>query len=100
MQQHLCAFEKSQTLAAITLFGYTKILYTLIRMSNTALAVAVPYPGKVTQISHNGQWRFFFLNQAGLMEHFKMESSMFLFWSLSPIGEMPVLQMNHEKGNF
>ena len=58
MHQHLCACYKSQTLAAIPLFGHTKILHTLIEMGSTALAAAVPYGaylGKVTQISYKGQ---------------------------------------------
>ena len=50
MHQHLCTLQNSQTLAAIPLFGHTKILSTLIGMGGTALEAAVPYPGKVTQI--------------------------------------------------
>ena len=30
-------------------------IHTLIGMGSTALVAAVPYPGKVTQISHKGQ---------------------------------------------
>ena len=33
-----------------------KILHTLIGMGSAAFAAAVPYPGKVTRISHEGQW--------------------------------------------
>ena len=35
---------KTQTLAAIPLFGRTKILHILTGMGSTALAAAVPYP--------------------------------------------------------
>ena len=53
IHQHLCTHYKSQTLAATPLFGHTKmlhslILHTLIGMGSTALAAAVPYPGKAT----------------------------------------------------
>ena len=41
--------------AAISLFGHMKILHTPIGMDITALAVAVPYPGKVIQISLRGE---------------------------------------------
>ena len=37
------------------LFGHLKILDMLIGMGSAALAAAVPYPGKVTRISHAGQ---------------------------------------------
>ena len=50
MHQDLCARYKSQTLAAIPLFGHTKILHTLIGMGRAALATAVPYPSKVTEL--------------------------------------------------
>ena len=40
--------KKSQTLAAIPLFGHMKILHTLIGMGSAALAAVVPYPSKVT----------------------------------------------------
>ena len=43
--------KKKRTLAAIPLFGHTKILHTLIGMSSTALAAAVPYSGKGTRFS-------------------------------------------------
>ena len=39
MHQHLCARYKSQTLAAIPLFGTRKYLYTLIGMGSVALVV-------------------------------------------------------------
>ena len=52
----MCARWKSQTLAAVPLFGHTKILHTLIGVGSTALAAVVPYLGKVTQIFHKGQW--------------------------------------------
>ena len=40
---------------AVQLFGHTEILHTLIGMGNTALAAAVPYPGKASWISCMGQ---------------------------------------------
>ena len=46
---------KIPTLAAIALFGHTKILHTLIGMGSAALAAAVPYPGKATRISRKEQ---------------------------------------------
>ena len=51
--QHLCTRYKSQTLAVTPLFGHTKmlhslILHKLIGMGSTALAAAVPCPGKAT----------------------------------------------------
>ena len=55
MQQRLCGRSKSQTLAAIPLFGQTKILHTLTGTGRAALAAAVPnYPGKVTRVSREG----------------------------------------------
>ena len=48
--------KKSQTLAAIPLFGHTKILHTLRGMGSAALAAAVPYPGTEIRISRKGQW--------------------------------------------
>ena len=51
MHQHLCARSKSQTLAAIPLFGHTKVLHTPVGTGSAALAAAVPYPGKATRIS-------------------------------------------------
>ena len=48
MHQHLCAHQKSQTLAATPVSGHTKVLHTLIGMGSAALAAAVPYPGKAT----------------------------------------------------
>ena len=50
LYQYPCAHEKSQTLAAIPLFGVTKMLHTLTGMGSVVLAAAVPYPGKVTWI--------------------------------------------------
>ena len=51
---NICVHLKSQTLAATPLFGHTKkILHTLTGMGSAA--AAVPYPGKATQISHEGQ---------------------------------------------
>ena len=47
---------KSQTLVAIPLFGHMKIQHTLIGMGSSVLLVAVPYLGKVTEVSHKGQW--------------------------------------------
>ena len=42
-------------LAAMPLFGGMKLLHILIGMSGTGVNVtAVPYPCKVTQISHEG----------------------------------------------
>ena len=41
MHQHLCGCKKSQTLAAIPLFGQTKILHTLIGMGR-ALPLRLP----------------------------------------------------------
>ena len=41
-------------LEAIPLFGHMEILHTLIRMGSAAVAAAVPYPGKLTQISCMG----------------------------------------------
>ena len=38
------------------LFGNAKILHTLIGVGSAALAAAVPYLGKMTQISHKAQW--------------------------------------------
>ena len=35
--------------------NYTKILHTPIGLGSTALAAAVPYSGKATQISYEGQ---------------------------------------------
>ena len=52
---HLHTHEKSQTLAAIPLFGHMKILHAMIGMGSTALVAAVPYPGKATWISRMGQ---------------------------------------------
>ena len=53
MHQHLCACYKSQTLAAVRLFGHTKILHILILigMGSAVLVSVVPYPGKATQIT-------------------------------------------------
>ena len=45
----------ARTLAAMPLFGHTKIPHTLIGMGSTALVAAVPYPGKVIRIFHTGQ---------------------------------------------
>ena len=45
LHQYPC---ESQTLAAIPLFGVTKILHTLIGMGSAVLAAAVPYPGKAS----------------------------------------------------
>jgi len=41
-----------QTLAAIPLFGHAKTLHMLIETGSVPLAVAVPYPVKVTRISY------------------------------------------------
>ena len=41
---------KSQTLAVIPSFGYTKILLTLIGMGSAPLAADVPYTGRATRI--------------------------------------------------
>ena len=38
------------------LLGHLKILHTLIGTGSAAFAAAVPYPAKVTQIPHKGQW--------------------------------------------
>ena len=38
--------------------GQTKLLRTLIGMGSAALAAAVPYPGKVTQISRKGLMKY------------------------------------------
>ena len=46
---------KSQALAAILLFTYTKMLHILIGMGSAAPAAAVPYPGKMTRISGKRQ---------------------------------------------
>ena len=41
----------------IPLLGHTKILHTLVRMGTAAhVAAVLPYPGKATRISRNGQW--------------------------------------------
>jgi len=45
MCQLLCAHKKSQALTAILLFG------------SIVLSAAMPYQGKVSQISRKGQWR-------------------------------------------
>ena len=47
----------AETLAAIPLFRRTKVLHALIgkKMVSIALGAVVPYPGKVTRISHKGQ---------------------------------------------
>ena len=37
--------------------GHSKILHTLIGKGSAALAAAVPYPGKATRISREGQRR-------------------------------------------
>ena len=55
MHQHLCTRYKSQTLTAIPLFGYRKMLHTQVGMGSAALGAAVSYPGKATWISHSGQ---------------------------------------------
>ena len=47
--------SKSQTVAAVPLFGHTEMLLLLAGMGGAALAAAVPYPGKVTRISHKGE---------------------------------------------
>ena len=44
-----------QTLAAIPMFGYMKMLHTLIGMGSAPLMAPVSYPGKVTQTSCTGQ---------------------------------------------
>ena len=36
--------------------GHMKTLHTLTGTGSAALVAAVPYPCKVTQISHNGRW--------------------------------------------
>ena len=61
--------ENSKTLAAMLLFGHMQILHTLIGMCSGVLAAAVPYPGKVTLVSHQVQCstitnkqKLFFLN--------------------------------------
>ena len=36
-------------------FLFSKTLHTLLEMGSAALVAAVPYPGRVTQISHKGQ---------------------------------------------
>ena len=46
---------KSQALTVKPLFGHTEILHNLTGMGSAALAAALPYPGKMTQISHKGQ---------------------------------------------
>ena len=48
MHQHLYTRYKSQTLTAIPLFGYRKMLHTLVGMGSAALGAAVAYPGKAT----------------------------------------------------
>ena len=56
--QSLCAvscIKMSRTLK-IPLLGHLNILHTLIGMGSAALAAAVPYPAKMTQIPHKGQW--------------------------------------------
>ena len=50
----VCTLKITNTGSHIPLFGHTKILYTLIRMGSSAHAATVPYPGKVTLISHKG----------------------------------------------
>ena len=42
----------------IPLFGHTKILRTLTGKGRAVLAAAVPYPGKVTRISHKGTMKY------------------------------------------
>ena len=39
----------------IPVFGYAKILHTLVGMGSAALAAAVLYPAKVTRIFRKGQ---------------------------------------------
>ena len=55
MHQHLYTRYKSQTLTAIPLFGYRKMLHTQVGMGSAALGAAVSYPGKATWISRSGQ---------------------------------------------
>ena len=43
---------KLQTFAAISLFGFRKILHPLVGMDIAAFVTAVVLPGKVTKISH------------------------------------------------
>ena len=54
--QHLCAQEISLKLAAIPVFGHTKILHTLTGRVSAALVAAAFYPGKATQIPCKLQW--------------------------------------------
>ena len=72
LQLHWCAIasinicvhvKNSKTLAAILLFGRTKILHSPIGMASAALATALPCPGKATRISHKGQWSTLILKQ-------------------------------------
>ena len=55
--KHLNALKvlKIQTLAAVPLSEHRKILHTLAGTGSAALAIAVRYPGKATQIFRKGQ---------------------------------------------
>ena len=52
---HVKKKEKKKALAAIPLFGHPKMLHTLTGIGSAALAAAVPYPGKATRNSYEGQ---------------------------------------------
>ena len=57
VQQGIFLPESTSSAGSLTvpLFGHTNFLRTLIGMGSAALTAAVPYPGKVTRISHKGQ---------------------------------------------
>ena len=50
MDQDLCTHYKTQTPAAIPLFGHNKTLHTLTGMGGTALATAVALPARDKEV--------------------------------------------------
>ena len=63
---NMCAHYKSQTLAAIPLFGHTEMLHTPTEIGSAALAAAVPYQVK----------------QPKMMKYFKKKQKTFLLAQL------------------
>ena len=54
IHQHLCARQNPWTLAATLLFQHAKIRHRLVGTGSAALAAAVPYSGKATHLSREG----------------------------------------------
>ena len=85
---------KIQTWAAVPLFRHRQILHTLIGMGRAALAAAMLYLGKVTQISCKGQ-RSSTLPSSAMTPWTllsSMERAVGCFWMMEESSSRPVLE--------